>query len=122
MRPALFLTVAALFAALPAAAQTTGDPVKGKAVFGQCAMCHSATAGKNGVGPSLFGVVGRTAGTVPGFSYSAAMKAAGPWTAEKLDAYVTAPQKIVPGTAMPYAGLKDATKRADLIAYLKTLK
>jgi cytochrome c len=121
MRIALAISFAAVFAAQTASAQT-GDPVKGKAAFGVCAMCHSDTAGKNGVGPSLFGVVGRQAGTAPGFKYSAAMKAAGPWTADKLDAFITAPQKAVPGTAMPYAGLKDAAKRADIIAYLATLK
>lgn len=106
-----------------ASAQTAqGDLIKGKSAFAVCAVCHSDTAGKNGIGPSLFGVVGRDAGTAPGFKYSAAMKAAGKWTPEKLDAFIAAPKTAVPGTSMPFGGLKDAAKRADLVAYLATLK
>jgi len=121
MRVAISIVFAALFAAQAASAQT-GDPVKGKAAFAVCAMCHSDFAGKNNIGPSLFGVVGRTAGTVPGFKYSTAMKAAGAWTPARLDAFIASPKAVVPGTAMPYAGLKDAAKRADIVAYLATLK
>lgn len=122
MRIIALSALAALSLAAPAWADATGDAVKGKAAFGVCAMCHSAEAGKNGIGPSLFGVVGRTAGTAPGFKYSAAMTKAGTWTPNKLDAFITAPKTAVPGTIMPFAGLKDAQKRADLIAYLGTLK
>lgn len=119
----LFLAAAALLLAAPMAhADVTGDAVKGKSAFGACAMCHTGVAGKNGMGPSLFGVVGRTAGTAPGFKYSEAMKAAGTWTPEALDAYLADPRKAVPGNVMPYAGVKDPQKRADIIAYLKTLK
>ena len=75
------------------------------------------------IGPSLFGVVGRPAGKVPGFRYSAANQATDiVWTPEVLDKYLTAPKAVVPGTTMLYAGLKDDAKRADLIAYLGTLK
>lgn len=75
------------------------------------------------IGPSLFGVVGREAGTIPGFHYSPANKNSGiTWTPEKLDPYLTNPKAIVPGTTMMFAGLKDAQQRADLIAYLATLK
>jgi cytochrome c len=119
---ATLLVLAAALVAQTAAAQTAGDPVKGKSAFGACAMCHSDVAGKNGFGPSLFGVVGRTAGTAPGFNYSAAMKGAGPWTPARLDAFITAPKTAVPGTTMPFGGIKDAAKRADIIAYLSTLK
>ena len=126
MRIALPLILITALAAQNASARTgapvIGDPVKGKSAFGVCAMCHSDTAGKNGIGPSLFGVVGRAAGTAPGFKYSAAMKAAGAWTPDKLDAFITSPQKAVPGTSMPYGGMKDAAKRADIVAYLGTLK
>jgi cytochrome c len=100
-----------------------GDPVAGEAVFkSQCGICHSPLDGKNLVGPSLFGIIGRKSGTVDGFHYSAANKGADiTWNAEILDKYLTDPKLVVPGTIMPYAGLKDETKRADLIAYLETL-
>jgi len=91
--------------------------------FSQCKACHSVEPGKNGVGPSLAGVVGRKAGTVPGFAYSEANKSSGlTWDETTLDSYLTAPLKVMPGTKMSYAGLGDATKRKELIAYLATLK
>jgi cytochrome c len=113
-----------LAAAFLAQAASAADPAKGKAVFqSTCAMCHSDVAGKNGIGPSLFGVPGRKAGSEPGFKYSPAMTKAGiAWTPENLDAFVASPQTVVHGTAMPFGGLKDAAKRADLVAYLGTLK
>jgi cytochrome c len=74
------------------------------------------------VGPSLYGLVGRQAGQIPNFKYSPANKDSGlTWDAATLDRYITSPQAVVPKTIMPYAGLKDAQKRADLIAYLATL-
>ncbi|OSJ32515.1 cytochrome c family protein [Bradyrhizobium japonicum] len=98
------------------------DAEHGKAVFKACATCH-ATDHANRVGPGLGTVVGRTAGTVPGFHYSNAMKNSGViWDAKTLDAYLEAPQKVVPGNSMPYGGLKDATDRTDLVAYLTALK
>jgi cytochrome c len=110
----------ALGAAAPARA---ADPAAGAIVFkAQCSACHSPAAGRNLVGPSLFGVIGRKSGSVEGFHYSAANKAAGvTWDEAKLDPYLTSPKTVVPGTIMTYAGLKDAGKRADLIAYLATL-
>ena len=101
------------------------DAAKGKLVFlQQCSTCHSPVKGAAPIlGPSLFGVVGRAAGTLPGYSYSVAMKAAGgTWTPQRLDTYIASPQATIPGIKMPYAGLKDATKRRDLIAFLATLK
>jgi cytochrome c len=107
---------AAVAAATPAAG---GVPV----AFTQCKACHSVEPGKNGVGPSLAGIVGRKAGTVTGFAYSEANKASGlTWDEATLDTYLTAPMKVMPGTKMSYAGLADAAKRKDLIEYLKTLK
>jgi cytochrome c len=99
------------------------DPTAGAAVFkSQCSICHAVQPGKNMVGPSLFGVVGRASGSVEGFHYSAANKAAGlTWDDATLDKYLTAPGVVVPGTLMTYAGLKDDTRRADVIAYLDTL-
>jgi cytochrome c len=98
------------------------DTEHGKAIFKACATCH-ATDHANRVGPGLEGIIGRKAGTVPGFDYSDAMKKSGIiWDTKVLDAYLESPQKVVPGNRMPYAGLKDTTDRADLISYLATLK
>ncbi len=99
------------------------DAAAGGAVFrAQCGICHSPQAGRNMVGPSLFGVVGSQAGQEPGFHYSPAKKASDlTWNAATLDRYLTSPRDVVPKTIMTYAGLKDATKRADVIAYLATL-
>jgi cytochrome c len=99
------------------------DPVAGEAVFKtQCGICHSPLAGKNMVGPSLFGIAGRKSGTVEGFHYSAANKSAGlTWNADTLDKYLKSPREVMPGTTMTYAGLKDDAKRSDVIAYLETL-
>lgn len=98
------------------------DVAAGKQVYAQCAACHSVD-GSQGVGPSLQGVVGRQAGSAPGFRFSRAMRSAGyPWDSRTLDAYITNPQGAVPGNVMPYAGLADPKQRADLLAYLASLK
>jgi cytochrome c2 len=105
------------------AAHAAGDADKGKQVFRQCALCHTSEAGKNKIGPSLFGVVGRKAGSVPNFSYSEAMKNSGKvWTPEELDTYLADPRKVVPGTKMIFPGLKNEADRQNVIAYLETLK
>ena len=111
-----------IVAAAPAVA--AGNASNGGEVFQRCAICHTNAKGQgNKIGPNLFGVVGRKAGTAPDFSYSAAMKGAGfVWTNEKLDAYIASPQHVVPGNKMPFAGLPSAGQRADLIAYLDTLE
>jgi len=93
-----------------------------KTIFKPCAACH-ATDHANRVGPGLGGLIGRKAGTVPGFPYSDAMKESDVvWDAKILNAYVESPQQVVPGNRMPYAGLKNPTDRMDLVAYLATLK
>jgi len=116
--------VAAVLAAVCPFAVCAADLDSGQTIFRtQCGICHSPIQGKNMVGPSLFGVVGRLSGSVEGFRYSAANKGAGiTWSAAMLDRYLTAPREVVPGTIMVYAGLKDDAKRADLIAYLETLR
>lgn len=102
----------------PAGAE--GDAERGKQVFRKCAMCHSLEPGKTKIGPPLHGVLGRKAGSVKGFRYSKAMKSADVvWTADTLDKYLSAPKTFVPGNRMPFPGLKKATERADLIAYLE---
>ena len=85
-----------------------------------CAICHTLEAGKNKIGPSLAGVVGRKAGSVPGFAYSAANKNSGDiWDAQTLDTYLADPRKFMPGTKMVFAGLKNLQDRKALIEYLK---
>lgn len=102
-------------------ANFTGNAANGKQVFAQCSMCHVTDAGVNKIGPSLHDIIGRTAGTAPGYTYSAANAGAGfVWTKEKLFQFLEKPTRVIPQTKMIYAGLPDAQKRADLIAYLET--
>ena len=109
---------------LGTAANAAGDASRGAALFNRCALCHSSNkGGGNKIGPNLFGVVGRKAGSYPGFSYSTALKKSGiTWSPAKLDAWIATPQKLVPGNNMPFAGIPDAGQRADIVAYLTTLK
>jgi len=102
-------------------AQPPGDPTKGAAVFDDhCSDCHAL--GGVGQGPSLVGVVGRQAGSEPGYDYTAALKASGlTWTPANLDRFLTGPKALVPGTAMSET-VVDPVQRRDLIAYLATLK
>ncbi len=95
----------------------------GQAVFKHdCAICHDVTPGKNRIGPSLFGVVGRPAGVEPNFHYSNGNKSSGlTWDAATLDRYLTSPRGVVPGTTMSFGGVKNDQQRHDLIAYLATL-
>jgi cytochrome c len=97
---------------------------RGAQLFAQCQTCHTAQKGAgNGLGPNLFGVVGRRAGAVPGFSYSSALKTSRiSWSNDKLKLWITNPSKLVPGTRMFFPGINDAGKRDDLVAYLDTLK
>ena len=119
--------IGAFIAVLAFAEATTNssyaqDGEHGKIIFKACAVCH-ATDHANHAGPGLGGIIGRKAGTAPGFSYSNAMKKSGiVWDTKILDAYLESPQKVVPGNRMPYAGLKNPTDRTDLVAYLATLK
>lgn len=110
----------ALAAALALAAGTAAgaDAARGEQVYARCAACHALQYDR--VGPRHCGLLGRRAGSVPGFEYSAAMKQSGiVWTARTLDRFLAAPLEVVPGTTMTYAGIADAKERADLIAYLR---
>jgi len=111
-------------AVLVASAARAGDAAKGKTVFQRCAICHvAAKGGGNGLGPNLFGIVGRKAASASNFSYSAAMKNSGiTWSTDKLTAYVTHPATLVPGNRMAFAGINNPDQVADVVAYLATLK
>ena len=107
----------------PAAAQP-GDAENGKDLFKVCRPCHQVGPGaRNGIGPTLNGIVGSKAGTIAGFTYSEANKDAGTkglvWTEDNLFKYLANPATFMPGNKMTYAGMKDETDRRDLIAYLK---
>ena len=123
--PLIATTLVAFAAMLPLHnALADGDAAAGAAIVKtKCGICHSVVAGQNRVGPSLFGVVGRKAGTEPGYNYSAANKASGKtWDPATLDVYLTNPRGLIPGTKMAFAGLPDAGQRANVIAYLEALK
>ena len=96
---------------------TAGDPEKGRQLYARCAACHSLTVDRTG--PRHCGLLGRRAGSVPGFNYSEAMKNADVvWTVATLDRFLANPMKAMPGTAMGYAGVDDRLERADLVAFL----
>ena len=98
---------------------TAGPPV----AFAQCISCHSVKPGVNGVGPSLHGMVGRKAASVPGYAYSEPLKNAGlTWDEATLGKWLTAPMTMVPGTKMVFPGIPDAARRKAVIDYLATLK
>lgn len=103
-----------------ALASLTANAAAGKAVFAQCRACHVTDAGVNKTGPSLSGIIGRKAGSVAGYNYSPANAGIGlTWTKEKLFQYLEKPQRVIPKTKMIFAGIPDAQKRADVIAYLE---
>jgi cytochrome c len=99
------------------------DPKKGATLAKACATCHTLdpNAAPKPTGPDLAGVVGRKVAST-GFGYSDAMKAhGGEWSYDKINEFITNPKGVVPGTKMGYAGEKDPAKRADILAYLKTI-
>ena len=121
---ALALNFTLLFPALVPLAATPPAPDldNGRRLYAACAACHSPEAQPT-AGPTLTGGVGRRAGTVPGFRYSRALKnARTTWDSSTLDSFLADPQTALPGNAMPFPGLPDSKERADVIAYLKTLK
>ncbi len=117
------ISMIALFSAASLTLLLTGVRAEepGEIVFKKnCAVCHTLDVGKNKIGPSLAGVLGRKAGSVPGFTYSAANKSSGDrWDEQTLDTYLTDPRKFMPGTKMVFAGLKNPEDRKALIEYLK---
>jgi cytochrome c len=99
------------------------DAKKGETDAKICQTCHNFEKGAGPkIGPPLWGVVGRPKASVPGFAYSDAMKSkGGDWTYEDINTFITKPSAYVPGTKMTFAGDDEATKRADILAYLQTL-
>jgi cytochrome c2 len=121
-RHALALLGAFVLACMASVAHAQGDAARGEKYFEDCASCHALASGQNGVGPSLFGVVGRKAGTLDDYRYSPALKRSGiVWSPQTLDNFIADPQKAVPANRMPYAGMTNASERADLIAYLQKM-
>lgn len=108
------------FIQLSAGAALAADPVAGEKAYAVCKACHQVgETAKNVIGPKLNGIVGSPAGAVEGFKYSDAMKNSGlTWDEATLTEYLKNPKAKVPGTKMAFAGLKDDTKVADVIAYL----
>jgi cytochrome c len=115
--------IVALLLLGPSTAAMATDPATGQKIFkAQSSICHAVEAGQNRIGPTLFGVIGRRPGRVPGFNYTADHKKLDvAWDAATLDKYLASPRAMVPDTSMIYAGLKNDAERADLIAYLETL-
>ncbi len=109
---------AVLLSAGAALAARQGDPHAGEAIYARCLACHALTYDRTG--PKHCGLFGRRAGSEPGFHYSEAMQRSKiVWNDKTLDRFLADPMKVLPGTAMGYAGVKDRKERADLIAYLR---
>ena len=107
------------------AAIPLGDAAAGEQAFRRlCTACHIATAeGPRRLGPTLFGVVGRHSSSVPGFNYSQGNRNANvDWTPEALFEYLKNPRAMVPNTTMAFAGIRDDQERANVVAYLRTLR
>lgn len=127
MRSLILAALLAVSSPIMANAQEApaGDATAGQRLFNQCRACHNANeGGRNGVGPNLYRVYGRPAGSIEGFRYSAPMreKAAGGlvWNNENLRAYLSDPKAVVPGGSMSFPGFRDNQQNiSDVIAYLR---
>lgn len=107
-----------------ASLMAAADVAKGESAFKACKACHTAEdGGANKAGPNLYGIVDHTIGVRDGFGYSDVLKgkASEKWTFENLNAFITKPKAWAPGTKMSYGGMKNDAKRANLLAYLRTL-
>jgi len=99
-----------------------GDIAHGEKVFKKCSACHMVVSdGKNMIGPNLWNVIGRKAGSISDYNYSKAMVAYGKeWTFEEMNAYLIKPQAYVKGTKMAFAGLRKEKDRASVILYMNS--
>lgn len=114
------VVVAVIAGASPAWSQAASE---GERAYRVCGACHSVKAGEKRMGPTMFGIVGRKSAADAGFKYSPAMtKSKITWTKARLDAFLKAPQKSVPGNRMAFGGIADDAKRAALVNYLATLQ
>ena len=114
---ATLLCAVAMAAAQPARAQ--GDAAQGKKVFRKCAVCHDTRPGKTKIGPSLFGVIGRKSGTLPGYRFSSAMRKSNiMWSKDTLERYLENPRKVVPRHAHGVRGpaLQAGPRRRDRLS------
>lgn len=113
----------ALLIGMSGAAMAAGDADKGKKLFKRCKACHTLDeGGKNKVGPNLFGIFGRQAGSLDGYKFSKAFRSLDfVWDEGALDEFLTKPKKFVPKTKMGFPGLKKEEQRADIIAYLMSV-
>jgi cytochrome c len=121
----VFATAFAVTVILGSGAASADDKAKqGEAIFKRtCGACHTVEPGKNRVGPSLAGVVGRKAGTVQGFKYSDPMsKSDVTWNEESLDKYLADPKGFIPGNKMIFVGLKKDSDRDAVIDFLEKAK
>jgi len=101
------------------AAAAECDRMRGLEAFERCAMCHSLQPGDQRMGPTLTNLRGRVAGSLQGFTFSSALRSSGiAWDEQTLDRFLSDPQNTVPGTTMPFRGVKEPTDRAALICYL----
>ena len=126
-RPLAFAAAAAATLAVSAAAAQQCDAAAGEKVFARCQACHKVEDGANGVGPHLFGIVGRPVAAVEGFNYSDAMVEYGAggsvaWDHDQLARYLENPRAEVKGTKMAFAGLRKPDERENVICYLETIK
>jgi cytochrome c len=114
----------ALLASSIIAANAAGDAKAGAKVYKRCAVCHTNDkGGGDGLGPNLFGIMGRKAATRPGFAYSAPLQKAGVvWDEANLTKWAAGPARMVPGTKMAFPGITSKKQQADVVAYLATLK
>ncbi len=101
----------------------SADASRGEKLFKACAACHTPSdGGANKIGPNLWNIVGSAMAKAEGFKYSSAFrKMDGTWDYESLNKFLFKPKTFIPGTKMTYAGIKDASKRADVIAYIRSL-
>ncbi|MGN6550960.1 MAG: c-type cytochrome [Pararhizobium sp.] len=120
MRKVFVVASLAILGGLVMSGTASADAKKGEIVFHRCMACHSVEKGQNKVGPSLYGVVGRKAASLPDYTYSSALKKSGlTWDEATLTKWLQGPMKLVPGTKMAFPGLHNPQEIADVIDYLK---